>query len=169
MRTIPLLPEIVKRLADYREKQEKYLAKNGFTDIGFVFTSTTGTIIEPRDFQRDFKKILKKMVFVRSMYMEYDIISQQGLWSQVCLLKRYQKYSDIQALDSRLIHMLYSSLFEIENLTFRTKRQSCAVWNEKSVFMVYFQIIFDTCVRDYENRTVFRKILGIFEHINGRL
>lgn len=60
VRTIPLLPDIAKRLTDYREKQVDYLSKNGFSDIGFVFTSTTGTIIEPRDFQRDFKKILKK-------------------------------------------------------------------------------------------------------------
>ena len=60
VRTIPLLPEIAKRLADYHEEQADYIVKNGFTDIGFVFTSTTGTIIEPRDFQRDFKKILNK-------------------------------------------------------------------------------------------------------------
>lgn len=60
VRTIPLLPDIARRLADYREEQADYIAKNGFTDIGFVFTSTTGTIIEPRDFQRDSKKILNK-------------------------------------------------------------------------------------------------------------
>lgn len=60
IRTIPLLPDIAKRLADYRENQADYLVKKGISDIGFVFTSTTGTIIEPRDFQRDFKKILNK-------------------------------------------------------------------------------------------------------------
>lgn len=60
IRTIPLLPDIARKLSEYREEQSNYLTRNGFADNGFVFTSTTGTIIEPRDFQRDFKKILNK-------------------------------------------------------------------------------------------------------------
>lgn len=60
VRTIPLLSDIAIRLSEYREKQNNYLVKNGLPDNGFVFTSTTGTIIEPRDFQRDFKKILNQ-------------------------------------------------------------------------------------------------------------
>ena len=60
VRTIPLLPDIAIKLSEYHEKQINYLVKNGFPDNGFVFTSTTGTIIEPRDFQRDFKKILNQ-------------------------------------------------------------------------------------------------------------
>ena len=58
VRTIPLLPDIAKRLSDYRQMQENWRQKNGFPYSDFVFLSAKGTIIEPRDFQRDFKKIL---------------------------------------------------------------------------------------------------------------
>lgn len=58
VRTIPLLKEIAQKLAIYREIQTAYLKANDLPNIGYVFTSTTGTLIEPRDFQRDFKKIL---------------------------------------------------------------------------------------------------------------
>ena len=60
VRTIPLLPEIAERLAMHRRGQENYHQQNGYPPPEFVFTSTTGTPIEPRDFQRDFKKILQK-------------------------------------------------------------------------------------------------------------
>ena len=56
--TISLLPDIAKRLSDYRQMQENWRQKNGFPYSAFVFLSAKGTIIEPRDFQRDFKKIL---------------------------------------------------------------------------------------------------------------
>mgnify|MGYP002626758139 CR=1 FL=1 len=57
-RTIPLLPEIAEKLNHYHEQQTAYLKSIGLPSAEFVFTSTTGTPIEPRDFQRDFKKIL---------------------------------------------------------------------------------------------------------------
>lgn len=60
VRTIPLLPEIAERLAMHRLGQENYHQQNDYPPSEFVFTSTTGTPIEPRDFQRDFKKILQK-------------------------------------------------------------------------------------------------------------
>lgn len=60
VRTIPLLPEIAEHLARHRLMQENYHQQNDYPPPEFVFTSTTGTPIEPRDFQRDFKKILQK-------------------------------------------------------------------------------------------------------------
>lgn len=58
IRTIPLLPEIADKLIDYRAKQQAFLKENSLPDRGLVFLTTTGTLIEPRDFQRDYKKIL---------------------------------------------------------------------------------------------------------------
>ena len=58
IRTIPLLPEIAEKLNHYHEQQTAYLRSISLPPAKFVFTSTTGTPIEPRDFQRDFKKIL---------------------------------------------------------------------------------------------------------------
>ena len=58
IRTIPLLSDIAERLLSYKEKQENFRQINSFPENDFVFLSTKGTIIEPRDFQRDFKKIL---------------------------------------------------------------------------------------------------------------
>lgn len=58
VRTIPLLPDIAKKLYDYKMRQAEYLSANGYPYIGYVFTTTIGTIMEPRDLQRDFKKIL---------------------------------------------------------------------------------------------------------------
>ncbi|MCR4645962.1 MAG: tyrosine-type recombinase/integrase [Oscillospiraceae bacterium] len=60
IRTIPLLPEIAEKLAQYRIWQTAYLKSNGYPNNGFVFLTTTGTFIEPRDFQRDYKKILRQ-------------------------------------------------------------------------------------------------------------
>ncbi len=60
VRNIPLLPEIAERLERHRIEQANYHKQHGYPAPEFVFTSTTGTLIEPRDFQRDFKKLLKK-------------------------------------------------------------------------------------------------------------
>ncbi len=60
VRNIPLLPNIAEKLNNYRKSQSEYLKSNGYPESDFVFTSTTGTPIEPRCFQRDFKKILVK-------------------------------------------------------------------------------------------------------------
>ncbi|MCR4646301.1 MAG: site-specific integrase [Oscillospiraceae bacterium] len=58
VRTIPLLPEIAQRLAVYHEQQTTFLRSIGLPPAKFVFTSSTGSPVEPRDFQRDYKKIL---------------------------------------------------------------------------------------------------------------
>ena len=58
VRTIPLLPEIAEKLSRYREAQTAHFKSHHLPKSDFVFTSVTGTPIEPRDFQRDFKKIL---------------------------------------------------------------------------------------------------------------
>ncbi len=60
IRTISLLPEIAKRLAEYHEQQTAYLHSIGLPPAKFVFTAKNGSPIEPRDFQRDFKNILVK-------------------------------------------------------------------------------------------------------------
>ena len=59
VRTIPLLPDIATRLAEYKLKQNMLRIENGYPDTDLVFTSTLGTLLDSRDFQRDFKKILK--------------------------------------------------------------------------------------------------------------
>lgn len=58
VRTIPLLPEIAEKLTAYHEEQAESLKKKGLMDTGLVFTATNGNAYEPRDFQRDFKKLL---------------------------------------------------------------------------------------------------------------
>ena len=58
VRTIPLLPEIAEKLTAYHEEQAESLKKNGLMDTGLVFTATNGNAYDPRDFQRDFKKLL---------------------------------------------------------------------------------------------------------------
>ncbi|MCM1228398.1 MAG: site-specific integrase [Clostridium sp.] len=59
-RTIPILPEIAEKLHNYRLSQEKYIAENVFPYTGYVFISSVGTMVDPRDFQRYFKNLLKK-------------------------------------------------------------------------------------------------------------
>ena len=60
IRTIPLLPDIAEKLFIYKENQRETIISNGLPDTEYVFTSTAGTIIDPRDFQRDFKKLLEQ-------------------------------------------------------------------------------------------------------------
>ena len=59
IRTIPLLPDIAARLAEFRLKQQMLRIENGYPDNDLVFTTTIGTLMDSSDFQRDFKKILK--------------------------------------------------------------------------------------------------------------
>ena len=59
-RTIPLLPDIAAKLAEYRKEQEKYLKANRLPVSDFVFTATNGNMLDPRDFQRYFKNLLKR-------------------------------------------------------------------------------------------------------------
>ena len=60
IRTIPLLPDIAEKLREYRIQQEHYFTSNGLPETDFVFTTKTGNLVDPRDFQRDFKQLLKK-------------------------------------------------------------------------------------------------------------
>ena len=60
VRTIPLLPEIAEKLYNHKTEQEKFSKEHSLPITGFVFTSANGNMIDPRDFQRDFKKLLKK-------------------------------------------------------------------------------------------------------------
>ncbi len=59
-RVIPLLPDIAQKLDDYRQKQVEYFRVHNLPETDFVFTSRTGNLVDPRDFQRDFKNLLKK-------------------------------------------------------------------------------------------------------------
>lgn len=60
VRTIPLLPEIAEKLQQYKLKQFDYLSKNGLPESELVFTATNGKAYDPRNFQRDFKKLLQQ-------------------------------------------------------------------------------------------------------------
>ncbi len=59
-RIIPILPDVAERLAKHRLQQEEFFKRNNFPKTDFVFTSTTGTVIDPRVFQRYFKYLLKR-------------------------------------------------------------------------------------------------------------
>lgn len=59
-RVIPLLPDIAVKLDEYRVQQQEYFKENNLPSSDFVFTSVKGTVIDPRDFQRYFKNLLKK-------------------------------------------------------------------------------------------------------------
>ena len=59
IRNIPLLPEIAERLKEHRIQQEAYSKRHNYPPSDLVFTSVTGTPIDPRDLQRSFKLILR--------------------------------------------------------------------------------------------------------------
>ncbi len=60
IRTIPLLPKIAEMLDKHKQEQARYLAENHLPDIGLVFPATNGREYDPRDFQRDFKTLLRR-------------------------------------------------------------------------------------------------------------
>lgn len=60
IRTIPLLPDIVEELIKYKAAQAQEATAHGLPVSQYVFTSTAGTWIDPRDFQRYFKTLLKR-------------------------------------------------------------------------------------------------------------
>lgn len=60
IRTIPLLPEIAQALADYQVTQAAYFREKGILNPGYVFTTDTGGLIDPRNFQDAFKSLLKR-------------------------------------------------------------------------------------------------------------
>ena len=59
IRNIPLLPDIAEALRVHRTEQEYYYKEHGIRPNGYVFTTREGTWIDPRNFQRDFKLLLK--------------------------------------------------------------------------------------------------------------
>lgn len=60
VRTIPLLPEIAKKLYAHRKEQERWLSENGYPDVGLVFVSSNGQPFDPRNFQTAYKAMLKR-------------------------------------------------------------------------------------------------------------
>lgn len=60
VRDIPLLPYIAERLKQYKMEQEQYFKKKGLPMTDMVFTTKAGNLVDPRDFQRDFKLLLKR-------------------------------------------------------------------------------------------------------------
>ena len=60
IRNIPLLPEIAEKLRIFHEKQTEFFRLRGITPNGFVFLNSAGHWLDPRDFQRGFKLVLKK-------------------------------------------------------------------------------------------------------------
>ena len=60
VRAIPLLPYIAERLIAYKAEQEKYFRENGMPMSEMVFTTRNGNLVDPRNFQRDFKLLLKR-------------------------------------------------------------------------------------------------------------
>lgn len=67
-RTIPLLPMVVRALRDHRDRQVKERADAGrlrWQDTDYVFTSTVGTPLEPRNVSRAFAELCEKHGFRR--------------------------------------------------------------------------------------------------------
>lgn len=60
VRNIPLLPELARRMIKHKEDQAAYFKQHHYPPTDLVFTSVTGTPIDPRDLQRSFKALLKK-------------------------------------------------------------------------------------------------------------
>lgn len=60
VRTIPILPEIAEQLEKHRVTQREYEVLHGIRHSGYVFTSVYGQPIDPRNFQRYFKELLKR-------------------------------------------------------------------------------------------------------------
>lgn len=60
IRAIPLLPYISRKLKEYKKQQEEYFREHGLPMTEMVFTTKAGNLVDPRDFQRDFKLLLKR-------------------------------------------------------------------------------------------------------------
>lgn len=60
IRSIPLLPYIANRLRDYKVEQAEYFRAHNLPMTEMVFTTRAGNLVDPRDFQRDFKLLLKR-------------------------------------------------------------------------------------------------------------
>jgi integrase len=63
IRTIAIPDGLVAVLRSHRKRQlqERMLAGSDWRDFGLAFTTKRGTPIEPRNFTRDFKRMLKKV------------------------------------------------------------------------------------------------------------
>lgn len=60
IRAIPLLPYIAGRLREYKKEQAEYFREHNLPMTEMVFTTRAGNLVDPRDFQRDFKLLLKR-------------------------------------------------------------------------------------------------------------
>ncbi len=60
IRSIPLLPYIATRLREYKKEQAEYFQEHNLPMTEMVFTTKAGNLVDPRDFQRDFKLLLKR-------------------------------------------------------------------------------------------------------------
>lgn len=60
IRAIPLLPYIAGRLKEYKKEQAEYFREHNLPMTEMVFTTKAGNLVDPRDFQRDFKLLLKR-------------------------------------------------------------------------------------------------------------
>ena len=60
VRAIPLLPYIAGKLKVYKAEQEQYFRDKGLHRSEMVFTSKAGNLVDPADFRRDFKLLLKR-------------------------------------------------------------------------------------------------------------
>ena len=60
IRTIPLLPDIAKRLASYKTERIEHFKELGIPMPDLVFTTETGEMLDPRNFQDSFKRLLKR-------------------------------------------------------------------------------------------------------------
>ncbi len=60
IRSIPLLPYIAQKLRDYKAEQAEYFRVHNLPMTEMVFTTRAGNLVDPRDFQRDFKLLLKR-------------------------------------------------------------------------------------------------------------
>lgn len=60
IRSIPLLPYIAGKLREYKEEQVEFFQKHNLPMTEMVFTTKAGNLVDPRDFQRDFKLLLKR-------------------------------------------------------------------------------------------------------------
>ena len=60
IRTIPLLPDIAKRLVNYKTERIEHFKELGIPMPDLVFTTETGEMLDPRNFQDSFKRLLKR-------------------------------------------------------------------------------------------------------------
>ena len=120
IRKVPLLPDIADKLRTYKAEQQSYLKAHNLPASDFVFTSTTGTPIDPRDFQRDFRKILVqnhiKLVNVHGLRHTFACRSLESGMSIKTLSEILGHYSTAFTMDCYCHSSDELNASEIENL-----------------------------------------------------